>query len=52
MQEPGDPSAYNAISDYGLIGDTQSTALIDRNGSIDWLCLPRHDSPALFPAAA
>ena len=35
-------------ADYGLIGDTHSTALIDRNGSIDWLCWPRHDSPALF----
>ncbi|TLU72372.1 glycoside hydrolase family 15 protein [Lichenicoccus roseus] len=46
--EPTEPPAYNAISDYGLIGDTHSTALIDRNGSIDWLCWPRHDSPALF----
>ncbi|WP_428391355.1 glycoside hydrolase family 15 protein [Lichenicoccus sp.] len=40
--------AYNPLSDYALIGDTHSTALIDRNGSIDWLCWPRHDSPALF----
>jgi len=39
---------YNPISDYALIGDTHSTALIDRYGSIDWLCWPRHDSPALF----
>ena len=39
---------YNPISDYGLIGDTHSTALIDRDGSVDWLCWPRHDSPAVF----
>ncbi|MCJ8139844.1 glycoside hydrolase family 15 protein [Falsirhodobacter halotolerans] len=36
------------IAAYGLIGDTHSNALICDAGSIDWLCWPRHDSPALF----
>jgi GH15 family glucan-1,4-alpha-glucosidase len=42
--------AYQPIENYGVIGDTQTVALVGMNGSIDWFCFPRFDSPSVFAA--
>lgn len=39
---------YQPIGNYGVIGNMQTTALVGLNGSIDWFCFPRHDSPSVF----
>jgi alpha,alpha-trehalase len=47
-QPPATTERFRPIADYGLLADCNSAALVDRSGSVSWLCLPRYDSPAVF----
>ena len=42
------PDRYRAIEDHAVIGDLHAVALVATDGTIDWCCLPRFDSPAVF----
>lgn len=42
------PAEYNAVEDYGLIGDMHTCALVSKSGSMDFMCWPVFDSPSVF----
>lgn len=41
---------YEPIAEYGLIGNTETCALVGRNGSIDWACFPTMNASSVFAA--
>src|SRR5215471_20359200 len=49
-QNPQRTEKYLPIEDYGIIGDLHTVALVGKNGSIDWCCVPSFDAPSIFAA--
>src|SRR5579875_1320363 len=47
---PGEFSPFPPIADYGFLSDCEVTALVAPGGSVEWMCLPRMDSPSVFGA--
>ena len=45
-----DEAGFPQIQQCGIIGDCRAAALVSREGSIEWLCWPRFDKPAIFAA--
>lgn len=50
MAQDQTQNTYLPIEDYGIIGDLHTVALVGKNGSIDWCCIPSFDSPSVFGA--
>src|SRR3954463_14909951 len=47
---PSGRSPFPPIADYAFLSDCEVNALIAPNGSVEWLCIPRHDAPSVFAA--
>jgi alpha,alpha-trehalase len=50
IQAAPDQSPFPPIADYGFLSDCEASALVASNGNVEWMCLPRMDSPSVFGA--
>ncbi|HXZ05917.1 MAG TPA: trehalase-like domain-containing protein, partial [Ktedonobacteraceae bacterium] len=50
VQSHSQSESYLPIEDHGIIGDLHTVALVGKNGTIDWCCIPAFDAPSIFGA--